>query len=649
MYDMYYYEVAPLQIIRKGQFAFTYESAIELSRGHIVKIEAGKKQYVGVVLGRVSKPTFYTKNIIGVVTETALPTELIETAEWISSYYGTHLSHVLQMMLPSGVEKHRRNNASRQSRRSSRKIKFELNKRQQEAVNIISGNTPNKTIVLHGVTGSGKTLVYIEAAKQALQKNKSVIILVPEIALTSQVIDEFSLYFNDVIFTHSQQTEAERHRAWMTALESNTPRVVIGPRSALFLPLNKVGLIVIDEFHEPSYKQEQSPRYSALRTARVIAGLHGANLVLGSATPSVQDYYLAKESHSPIIEIDQTAKESRPPELTVVDITKKQYFTKHRFLSDELLSKIESCILGGKQVLIFHNRRGSAQITLCESCGWSALCPNCHLPLTLHTDSYLLICHLCNKKLKLPTSCPVCKNTNIVHRGIGTKLIELELKKLFPKINIARFDGDNTTENRLDNRYNDIHEGKINIIIGTQVVAKGLDLPHLRLVGIVQADTGLYMPDYSANERTFQLLAQAVGRVGRSNHETSVVVQSYSPKDRAVRYGLSQNFAAYYQEEIKDRKRKNFPPFIFLLKLTCAYKTEETSIKHAKLLVQRLASKYTNAIEIFGPTPSFHERKNGSYKWQIVVKAKKRSILMDAIHEVPTKNWQFEIDPTSLL
>lgn len=648
IYDMYYYEVAPMQIVRADAFVFTYSHPDSLPAGQIVVVEVGKKKITGVIIRKVAKPAYETKPILEVLEDTPLPRALVTLALWLSDYYATHLATTLQTILPRGITKKRRERLKTVADSVRTRTKIVLNKDQLRALRRIENAAPG-TLLLHGVTGSGKTAVYIEAAKKALEKGKSVIVLVPEIALTPQVVDEFAAHFTNIILTHSRQTEAERHLAWRDALQSNVPRVVIGPRSALFMPIKDIGLVIIDEAHEPSFKQEQSPRYSALRAASVLTKEHGAKLILGSATPSVSDYYIAKGSNRPIIEMPATARSSTPPQVTLIDMTKRQHFHRHRFLSDTLLDQLEETFASGKQALIFHNRRGSTSVTLCENCGWQSICPRCFVPMTLHADTHELRCHICGLKDRVPTVCPVCAHANIIHRGIGTKLIEAELTKLFPKITIARFDGDSDSDQTLDNRYDDLYKGNINLIIGTQIVAKGLDLPHLRTVGIVQADAGLSLPDYGASERTFQLLAQAIGRVGRSEHASSVIVQSYQPTHPAVVDGLKQNYDAFYEKTISERERAHFPPFVYLLKLTCIYKTEAAAVKNAQQMARTLRSKLPQTVEILGPTPSFYERQRDTYRWQLVLKSKQRNLLTDALKYIPASHWQFELDPASLL
>jgi len=506
------------------------------------------------------------------------------------------------------------------------------------------------TILLQGVTGSGKTEIYKQLAHTMLAEHKSSIVLVPEISLTSQLVDEFTHEFKNVLVTHSHMSEAERHVAWKKALTSTEPLVVIGPRSALFMPVPHLGAIVVDEAHEPSYKQEQAPRYSALRAASILGRAAKARVILGSATPLVTDRYVAEANGSPIVILPRPARgNAKATSTLLIDMKKRDNFKKHRFISDALLQEIEHNTASGKQTLIFHNRRGSASTTLCENCGWTAECPRCFVPLVLHADTFTLSCHICDHRAKVPTHCPVCHSADIIHKGIGTKLIESELRRLFPKATIARFDGDNTNTETVNEKYKELYDGTIDIAIGTQVVAKGLDLPKLHTVGVIQADSGLSLPDYASTERAFQLLAQVVGRVGRDERDTTVVVQSYQPTHPVIQFGLTQNYEGFYEYALKERAKGGFPPFRYLLQLTDVYKTEAAAIRNAKALSQELRRVVPKGVEVLGPTPAFYERIHDSFRWQLTLKSPKREALIQALAYLPSTHWQADLDPSSLL
>lgn len=648
---MYYYEVAPTKIVRAGVDVFTYHSTSPLTHGLVVRIPIGKTSCFGIVMRSVSQPSFVTREITDGVIPVPLPGQLIATAQWMSTYYATPLSLVLSSILPRGIDKKRRDRTTI-AKPSIREHKvLTPNIQQQAAIDTITQSSQT-THLLVGVTGSGKTLVYKELAKQALARGQSAIILVPEIALTSQLVDEFLQEFpTQTLLAHSQQTEAERHQIWQQALISHTPFVAIGPRSALFLPLKNIGLIVVDEMHEPSYKQEQSPRYSALRVATILAGAHKAKVVFGSATPPVAEFYTAMQANAPIVTLAHRAHaQAVAPTTMTIDMTKRANFTQHRFFSDALLARMTSTLLAGKQVLLFHNRRGSAAVTLCENCGWTAADPETGTPLTLHADLHKLIGHISGYTMPVPTSCPECHHSDIIHKGIGTKLIETEITKLFPNKKIVRFDGDAGKDHSVDSRYKELYDGDIDIIIGTQVIAKGIDLPHLETVGIIQADVGLGLPDFTSNERTFQLIAQAVGRVGRTDKPTSVIVQTYQPSHAAIQDGVRQNYSNFYDSEITHRKQYSFPPFSYLLKFVCAYKTEAAAISNARKFTGVLRTKLLPRETLLGPTPAFYEKQAGTYRWQITVRSPKRAHLIELIAELPTgSHWQYEIDPISLL
>lgn len=643
---MYYYLVAPNIVVRNDQFAFTYHSQTKLPFGSVIQISVGKRLVSGVVMAEVDKPLFQTKPIIKEITSTPLPRPVIELAKWLSTYYATHMSTVLQTILPAGLQKKRRNAATQTESARRNRAKIILNPQQTQALLTLS-NKKRGTYLLHGVTGAGKTQVYIELAKIQRDIGRSSIILVPEIALTPQLMAEFKNHFEDIVFTHSGISESERHQVWLRCLEADKPTIVIGPRSALFMPLPNIGLVVLDECHEPSYKQEQSPRYSALRAATMLGRFHDALVVLGSATPSVSDYYLAESTNTPIIKLTTTAINTLPPDITLIDSKNRDNFRRHRFVSDSLLSVIDKTLKEQRQILIFHNRRGTAPVILCSHCGWQALCPSCHVPQTLHADQHNLICHICGKKQSMMSSCPSCRHPDIVFRGVGTKLVEEEIRKTFPNSTIARFDADNTKHETLQSRYQQLYNGEIDIIIGTQLLAKGLDLPNLRAVGIIQADIGLHLPEYQAEERVFQLIYQVAGRIGRSGHPTKLVVQTYMPQHPVIEQALARDYAGFYKQQLLNRKTLQFPPFVYLLKLTCSYKTELGAIKAAGTLAKKIEVGWPNAI-VLGPTPAFYERQGGNHRWQLIVKSSRRALLVDIAVSVPPK-WQADLDPASIL
>ena len=651
MVYMEFYEVSPVGIIGHDITVLTYGFSEKLSIGTIVEIPVGKRTLAGVILRHVSKPDFETKDITHVLIDKPLPPGLLSLHKWLSDHYTTHPGTVWQTMLPAGLGKKRRKLAPKPAPGpTERKADITLTNDQIAAISKLV-KMKSGTAILRGITGSGKTEVYKALALEAAARGKSSIILVPEIALTAQLVDEFRCDFDNVIVTHSGQTEAERFATWKSALDTTGPTIVIGPRSALFLPLCNLGLIVVDECHEPSYKQEKAPRYNALRAASVLAEANKSRLVLGSATPLIADVYTARKLGRPIVEMTTLARrDAVKPETTIIDMTRRDAFSRtSQIFSKMLIEEIEKVLHSKRQVLLFHNRRGTASVTLCENCGWIATCPRCYLPLTLHADKFELRCHICGHSEKPQTKCPDCNYANIIHRGIGTKRIEEEITRLFPEAHVKRFDGDSARGEGVHDLFSELKRGEIDIIIGTQTVAKGLDLPNLALVGIVQADAGLVLPDFSASERTFQLIAQATGRVGRSQARTRVIVQTFQPVHPAVICGSAQDYDKFYEDEIKNRQLGHFPPFTHLLKMTCAYKTEHGAINAAKKLAAEIRSEFGDQVKILGPAPAFYERQRDNYRWQIVVRSASRAKLSQIAAKVPLTKWQVELDPNSLI
>ncbi len=654
-----FYEVIPTRLFREDGGTLTYYSPLKLTPGTIVKIPIGKSKSFGIVSKKVPAVDFPTKPISDKLYETPLPPHILRAIFWLSKYYLIPLPLAAKLFLPVGIGKIRRSKSHSaqlsanpmQSSLSSlpKPPKIPLNPAQKQALSAIE-NVSTPTKLLHGVTGSGKTNIYLKLAENTLKQQKSVILLVPEIALTSQLVQIFQQTFHhQITLIHSRQTEAERHLIWDSILDTATPQIIIGPRSALLSPVRNLGLIIIDEAHESTYFQENTPKYSALRLASFIAGSTNISCIFGTATPLVTDYYLAK-SRSSLVPLTAKAKDTAiSPEFHVIDLCDPLKFTKNRYFSDDLLETIDQNLKNHHQTLIFHNRRGSSPLTICENCGWQSLCPNCYLPLTLHSDTFKLICHVCGHQSKVPTMCPDCGHTSIIHKGFGTKLLESELSRLYKNAKIARFDADNTKSNSLDAKFDAVKNGDYDIIIGTQTIAKGLDLPLLATVGIVQADAGLSLPDYSSEERTFHLLTQVIGRVGRGHLDAAnVFIQTYQPNHPVIAAALQNNYDSFYHHIISQRRKGHFPPFYYIAKLNVTYRTEQTSVKYAREYYRTLIKN--TSLSVSKPTPAFHEHTARGYTWQIIVRARSRSTLLSAIQSLPPNSkYSVTFDPTSTL
>ncbi len=645
---MHYYLVAPAKTFHSTDNTLTYASNESLKIGQIVEIPLGKNTTFGIISAKTIQPSFKTKEIIRTLYPEPLPKHLIKAIFWLSDYYRCPLSTVIQAALPRGVAKKRRQQKLADTSNVETTSNNPLNPAQQHAIAEIISN-PANTVLLHGVTGSGKTNIYIELTKQVLSQNQSVILLVPEIALTSQLVRNFQAHFSNITLLHSAQTEATRHRLWQKTLQSEQPQIIIGPRSALFAPVRKLGLIIIDEAHEPAYHQDQNPKYSSQRLAAVMA-----KTILGSATPLVSDYYICKQ-HKAIVELSELAiKNEKSAKISIIDLKNRSDFTRSRFLSNQLIESIQESLNRHAQSMIFHNRRGTAPLTICNQCGWQALCGNCLLPLVLHADKYQMRCHTCGYTYPVPTTCPECHNASIHHKGFGTKMLEEELRRLFPQARIARFDADTEDSQQLTQVYDQVHTGDFDIIIGTQMIAKGFDFPKLSTLGIAQADAGLSLPDYSSEERTFQLITQVIGRAKRGHQNSHIFIQSFQPNHPIITFAANSDYTEFYKYLLQRRKRSNLPPYSFLLKLSLSYKTEKATVLNAKKLNNKIAQLnqklQLTQVSISPPMPAFHEHTTSGYTWQIIIKAKSRKDLLtlfDALDKNPYLHYDF--DPISLL
>ena len=645
---MKYYLIAPAKTFHSSDNLLTYSSETPLKIGQIVEIPLGRQSTIGIVVKNTTQPDFDTKSITKIIYEQPLPKKLVDALFWLSSYYRCPLSTVIQAALPRGITKNRRSKLLEAPNITP--IDNPLNSAQRAAIRAIEEN-PANTILLHGITGSGKTNIYIELCARTLAKNQSVILLVPEIALTSQLVRNFQQHFKNITLLHSNLTESLRHQLWEKILTDNQPQVIIGPRSALFAPVQDLGLIIIDEAHEPAYHQEQNPKYSASLLAGKLA-----KTVLGTATPLISDYYLCK-SHNAIVEINQLAIESnKHTSISVIDLKDHSDFTKSHILSNQLIESIKASLANHTQSMLFHNRRGTAPMTICDKCGWQALCPNCFLPLVLHADAFQMRCHTCARNFPVPTACPECKNASIHHKGFGTKLIEDELHRLFPSAKIARFDMDTDDDLKLTKIYDEVYRGDYDIIVGTQMIAKGFDFPRLTTLGIVQADAGLSLPDFSSEERTFQLITQVIGRAKRGHQNSNIFIQSFQPDHPIISLASQSDYASFYNYLVQKRQQSKLPPYSFLLKLSVTYKTEAATVKNIRTLYKKVIQTTKqlqipeNRIVVSPPMPAFHERTSTGYTWQLVIKAKSRQNLLDIFDHLPKNNYlHYDFDPISLL
>ena len=499
------------------------------------------------------------------------------------------------------------------------------NKEQSEAIDAITKELGKgfTTFLLHGVTGSGKTQVYIEVIKQAIALGKKAILLVPEIALTVQLVERFKAHFGDrIVLLHSRMSEGERFDGWKRAAAGECD-LVIGPRSALFAPLHNVGVIVVDEEHESSYKQyDAQPRYNARDAAVVRGGIEEAVVLLGSATPSVESYYNAQRGKYRLLELLQRVDGAREPQMVLVNTTEaKRQNLMRGSLSVKLIADMRERIAKGEGTILFQNRRGFATRLECTNCAHSPMCPNCAVTLTYHKGLHQLRCHYCGYSRKRENECEVCGNHDLRQPGVGTERVEEELQAQLPEARIRRMDLDTTSRKGAHKRMlAEFGRGGVDILLGTQMVAKGLDFPRVSLVGVISADTQLMLPDFRSGERTFQLITQVAGRAGRrSETPGEVIVQTGHPEHPAISAAFAKDYLSLYEEEIRNRRGLNYPPFSRFILIEFRSKDQKEAEKHGRAFRSFLPATH-NAVEIFGPTAALIWKLRSYYRYQIIVK-----------------------------
>jgi primosomal protein N' (replication factor Y) (superfamily II helicase) len=644
-----YYLINPLAYTGAAS-AFTYHFPGQLEPGRVVQIPIGRRQVLGVVEAEVAQPTFKTKAVTAPLGLPPLPADLLDLATWIVGYYAASPSSVWSTLLPAGLTRSRRVQLETTPTPGAGLPAVPLTAEQTTALARLRHSAHNVHLI-QGVTGSGKTRLYLELAAEALAAGRSVIVLVPEITLTPQIVGQFETAFgNRVLASHSKLTEAKRHLIWDQALAAATaghPRVIVGPRSCLFMPAHNLGLIVVDESHETSYKQEQHPRYHAVATAARRAKTTGARLVLGSATPGLSELFLARAGRVEHIFLRSRANQISHSQAKIIDLRDKDLLKLSKFIAQPVVQAIEATIAAGRQTLLYLNRRGSASSQICADCGHVTVCPNCTLPLTFHADLMRLICHHCNFRMANPAVCPECNGADLRLLGGGTKRIEAEAERLFPQARVARLDRDSATLAHINAVFKALKKRELDIVIGTQMIAKGLDLPAIDTVGIISADTMLHLPDYTAAERTYQLLSQVSGRAGRGDRPGQVFIQTYTPGHPAITTAATGDYDGFAAAELAERQALNYPPYAYLLKLTVAHPDRDTALADATRFAQTLRAQ--PGLAVIGPAPAFIEVQAKKHHWIITVKSKRRPPLADIARHLPGPHFTADLDPINLL
>ena len=496
-----------------------------------------------------------------------------------------------------------------------------LNDEQKNAFNKIL-NSDKKGFLLKGVTGSGKTEVYMNLVGETLKEGKSAIVLVPEISLTPQMIERFKGRFGkNVALFHSKLSQGERFDEWYR-IKKGEARLVVGARSAIFLPLDNLGIIIIDEEHENTYKSEQNPKYLTKEVAKFLSEIKGCKYILGSATPSIETYYEALNGKLELVEIKNRVSNRPLPQMEIVDMREELKSRNLSLLSRSLYNEMKETLERKEQIILFLNRRGFSSFVSCRSCGYVFKCPECDLSMTYHKNGYL-ICHYCGRAQREQKVCPECGSKYVKFFGAGTQRVEEEVKKYFPKARVMRMDVD-TTRNKdsHENIYNAFKSGEGDVLIGTQMVSKGLDFKNVTLVRVLAADISLNIPDYRSSERTYQIITQVAGRAGRGEKKGKVVIQTYTPNSLSLQYAIENNYNDLYNEEIKVRKIMNYPPFstIFLIN---SISKDERKLKEFMNKVGESLRKLLDSrenIQILGPVPCIITKLKDNYRWQIIIK-----------------------------
>ncbi|MBC2122491.1 primosomal protein N' [Listeria marthii] len=500
---------------------------------------------------------------------------------------------------------------------------LELLPDQQTACEKINAAKEQETFLIHGVTGSGKTEIYLQTIEAKLKEGKEAIVLVPEISLTPQMVERFKSRFgSEVAVLHSALSSGEKYDEWRK-IERKEARVVVGARSAVFAPFENLGIIIIDEEHEASYKQEDNPRYHARDVAIWRATKYQCPVVLGSATPSLESFARAKKGVYTLIELPSRVNDRAMPEVNVVDMREELRKENRTEFSTELLEKIKDRIVKKEQTVLMLNRRGYSSFVMCRDCGYVVECPNCDISLTYHQSSNQMKCHYCGHEERVPQQCPSCEGEHIRYFGTGTQKVEESLTKLIPEARVIRMDVDTTrTKGAHEKLLNSFRNHEADILLGTQMIAKGLDFPDITLVGVLNADTMLHLPDFRASERTFQLLTQVSGRAGRHERTGEVVVQSYNPEHYSIEFAKKHDFIGFYNHEMQLRKMGSYPPFYYLTMINVSDENEMKAIRTIQEMAQFLRGKLGPDAVILGPVPSTITRIKNKYRYQCIIKYK---------------------------
>lgn len=613
----------------------------------------GRRSLAGFVTGtrETPPPGFQIKQITRVVNNDPLfDADYLTLADWVCRMYFSSLGETLAAMIPSGRRETDVPGLGVTDEAPSVE-RLNLSEEQHGAIDRVFGQESG-LFYLFGITGSGKTEVFLQAAERTIAAGRSVIYLVPEIALTHQLLDSVRHRFHgQVAVLHSRLTPSQRLTEWQRIRRGDAP-LVIGARSAVFAPTADLGLVVLDEEHDGSYKSGSAPRYHARQVAMKRIGESGGRMMMGSATPSVEAWHLMESDTLVRIPLTQRLSGGAMPKLTAVDLSGQD-----ATISTELLEAMKQTHADGRQTILFLNRRGFAYFFHCRSCGFEMKCQNCSVGLTYHKNRNVMVCHYCGFRANPVDVCPECGSLDVGYSGFGTERVQEELERRFPDWVIRRVDSDSVRrKGALEEAIDDFRGGKTDVLLGTQMVAKGLNFPGVRLVGIILADTGLHLPDFRAAERTFSLIVQVAGRAGRFHPDGEVVVQTFAPDNPAIHYALRHDLESFYARELAARRDLGFPPYARLIRLLIRGASASTVMEVAADLAQRCRAASTSGEEILGPSECPLSVVKGNVRHQIIVRTNRFNATHRALEnvllgfEVPRKvHLEIDVDPVALL
>jgi primosomal protein N' (replication factor Y) len=639
------------------------DNTSDLQPGMRLQVPLRGKNRIGILLAIAQKssiPAAKLRPAVAVLdTAPLVPPSILQLLQWASDYYQHPIGEVMQVCLPGLLRrgKETKNLIFPQTLSDTTLVApLELNPAQQQAVAAIDNTQGFSAFLLDGVTGSGKTEVYLQTITRVLAAGQQALILVPEIGLTPQMLLRFQQRFAvPIAVLHSKLTDQERLKTWLAAKAGQIP-IVIGTRSAVFTPLPKLGLIILDEEHDTSFKQQSGFRYSARDLAIMRARMENIPVLLGSATPSLESLQNALQGRYQRLLLPSRAGSASLPSVSIIDV-RQQYLEEG--LSNPLITAIKHHIEQGSQVLLFLNRRGYAPTLLCHTCGWYAECERCDARLTLHQKPRQLFCHHCGKATTAPSQCPKCHSSSLLALGLGTERVELALEQHFPDVKRMRIDSDTTRrKGSLQEMLNNIHSGESQILIGTQMLTKGHHFPNVTLVGIVHADQSLFSADFRALERLGQLITQVAGRAGRAAKTGEVMLQTHHPDHPLLQQLLREGYPSFSQTLLAERQAAKLPPFTYLGLINAEAVQQQQPLQFLQAVAELARTHAGTAVQILGPIPALMERRAGHYRAQLLLRSDTRPLLQKLLKQLITRmaaldtarkvRWSIDVDPQEM-